>query len=168
MTCPKFSPFQSHLAWFQWISPRVQLPSLIVQARCTLLGKPLSTLYVPALIKLSWTSWVARHVSADQAKVELQPRRNNSIAFTNHNEMRSKVFHGWFDLMVYVVLLGEFAMPWSFAWSNPVYKIIIARILFNQTKRCIFVWCCFRRFSLKNLPQQFPIQHLESWAFAIR
>ena len=30
----------------------------------------------------------------DQPKVELQPRRINSIALvTNHNEMRSKVFH---------------------------------------------------------------------------
>ena len=28
----------------------------------------------------------------DQPKVELQPRRINSIA-SNHNEMRSKVFH---------------------------------------------------------------------------
>lgn len=75
-----------------------------------------------------------------------------AAASANHNEMGSKVFHGWLGLMVVCFTTwGIFAMPWSFAWSNPVYKKkIIARILFIQIKRRICVWCFFRLFSLKE------------------
>ena len=97
-------------------------------------------------------------IPADQAKVELRPRRNNSIAFTNHNEMRSKGF-SWMigvngcmlyylgNLLCLGVLLGQTLFTKKTHGQNSFHP--------NKTDASSFVHVFSDHFPCKNSPQQF-------------